>query len=346
MKKRHKFLCLLLAASLSLNACAEEEVTRPELINPANVSIDTARVEYRQLVSLNQYDAKVLPAVREISFDVDGYLYGLYVNPGDLIGEGDVIATIVGKDYNSLKNIEKEIADFKENSESNITYLEAELELAKLAGGDYEEKELNLKHTKELNELNLEKLEKEREELLAGDVSLHYIEAPYDCCVLSTASVRTGSFVSSGLVLAAIESEGDYTVTCEFMNERTVSELDSYYAIINGREYELKYVPYTKQEMKDYSAKGIIPDSKFTLVNADDNVAVGDYAKVITVADQVDHVLSVPIDAVMRDAAEHFVYEIVDGVRVKRIVTTGISDSMYIEIIDGLSEGGYVYVKN
>lgn len=346
MKRKFNVLGILLAASLSLSACTEAELPRPELINPVNATMDSATVEYRQLISLNQYDGKVLPAVKELSFDTDGYLYGLFVSPGDMVGEGDVIATIVGKNYNKLKSIEDEITEFKEEMQTNITYLEAELELTKLSGADSSELELNLKHTKELNQLHLDKLEKEKEELSKGDTGLKYIEAPYDCYILSTASVRAGSFVSAGLPLAAIEAEGDCTVTCEFLNERTVSNLESYYAVINGKEYSLEYIPYTKQEMKDYSAKNIVPDSKFRLVDADENVTVGDYAKVITISDRIDHVLSVPIDAVMHDASGHFVYEIVDGVRVKRNVTTGVSDSMYIEILEGLSEGGYVYVKN
>ena len=338
----------MLASVLCLCACSPEEpaAPRPELLNPANVAIDTASVEYRQLVSINQYDGKVLPATKILSFDMDGYLYGLFVTPGEKIGEGEVIATIVGKNYNSYKNIEKELKDFKESSATTIKYLEAELELAKLSGGDYAEMELNLKHTRERNELQQKRLEQEMETLAKGDISLHYIEAPYDCTILSTASVNYGNFISAGLPLAAIEAEGNPTVTCEFINQKTIASLSSYYAIINGKEYELEYVPYSKQEMKDYSAKSIIPDAKFTLLNQDENISIGDYAKVITVSDVKDYVLSVPIDAVMRDTAGHFVYEIVDGVKVKRYVETGSSDSMYIEIINGLTEGGYVYVKN
>ncbi len=346
MKKKKRLLVFLLVLSLILSSCAAEEAPRPDLLDPVNATLETAPVEYRQLSSIELYDGKVLPPIQELSFDISGYLYGLFVSPGEEVGEGEVIATIVGKNYNDVANLKSEIAEYKEENESTFQYIEAELELSRLSGADTSELELKLKHEKEQVEFRLSEMEKRLAELQEGDTSLHYIEAPYDCRIIATAAIREGNFVNADIPLAAIEGNGDVMVTCEFIAERTINSLNSYYAIINGKEYELEYIPYTKQELKDYSTKDITPDTRFRLVNNDGSVSAGDYAKIVTVSDTVDHVLAVPLNAVYSDSTGKFVYEVVDNVRVRRQVKTGISDSIYIEILEGLTEGGYVYVKN
>lgn len=347
MKTKSKILGILLAATLCMSACAKEEAPRPELLNPVNATLETAPVEYRQLSSISLFDGKVLPAVEELSFDRDGYLYGLFVSAGDEVNEGEVLATIVGADYNTLNDYQSQIDDMKAANEERFKYLESELELARLSGGDTAELELQYKHEKEIAELKLTELREKRNELREnGDIGLYYIESPADCRVLSAANLRQGAFVGKDVPLVALETKGNYTITCEFINEKTINSLNRYYALINGKEYELEYIPYSKQELKDLSAKDIIPDSKFVLVDGDDNVTVGDYAKVITVSGVVDNVLAVPVNAVYSDSTGRFVYEVVDNVRVKRPVKTGISDSIYIEILEGISDGGYVYVKN
>ncbi len=340
---------------LALTACSSGDKGRPELLEPAGARPESAMVERRDLSDLTLYSGQLVPDMTELSFDVDGYISGIFVNAGDVVSEGDVLAAITGKDYRTVLALEDEIAELRTSTQEELKELEAELELERLAGRDTSESELKLKHRRETARLEIELKEKRLEELKENDPGYRYITAPCDCTVTAAAGIGEGTYVAAGTPLVALDCGGGLTLTCDYISESEIASAYSCYALINGAEYELGYIAYSKEELRDMAAREITPVSRFTVLKRRDGsgetreengYGAGDYAAVILISDMHSNVLVVPRNAVYSDTSGKFVYEIVDNARVKRNVVTGISDSAYVEITEGLGEGAVVYVKN
>ncbi len=345
MRKINRFVCITLAAVL-MCGCSKQEVVRPALIDSVNAGVDVALVERRALKDIAAYDAAILPSSEELSFDIDGYIRGVYVEPGQHVEEGEVIAALVGKNYGAIASLEEEIQELKEENEKNFKYLDAELELEKLSGGNVKETELRVKHEKELAELKLSEKIDRLNLMKENDIGYTYITAPRDCTVMAITSVRAGGYLSAGTPVCALEADGEFTLTCKFMSEKSVAKLHEYYALINGEKYDIDYKPYDKEELKLLSANNIDPVSVFKFSSSTEKLYPGQYATVIAVSNATDEVLVVPVNAVYTDNAVKYVYKVENNVKVKQTVSIGISNATYIEIVDGLKEGDSVYVKN
>ena len=163
---------------------------------------------------------------------------------------------------------------------------------------------------------------------------------------MAVTNTRTGGFVAAGTPVLAIDGGGQLSLTCDFISENAINHAYSYYAEINGAEYELEYLPYSKDEMRVMSANGVPLVSRFNIKGSADGLNAGDFALIVYVSGMRGDVLVVPAGAVYSDTTGKFVYEIVDNKRIKRTVVTGITDSSYVEIVEGIEEGAVVYVKN
>lgn len=345
MSKFKRLAALILAAAM-LTSCSNAENERPELLEPVNAKLESTIVERRDLSNIKLYDAEVLPHAEEIGFEVDGYLYGLYVSAGDRVGEGEVLASLTGPNFRKISDLEDEIAELKESNETDFTYLEAELELARLAGDDTAELELEMKHEKEMAELRLKEKEDRLEALKEDDFGYIFITAPADCTVMAVTSTREGGYIAAGTPVVALDNGGELMITCNFISENMMNNADDCYALIGGSRYDVAYRAYTKDELRILSANSITPVSQFTFADGAPDVEAGDYAVIVMVNSTRENVLVVPAGSVYSDANGKFVYEVVDGTRIRREVVTGITDSVYVEIVEGIGEGASVYVKN
>lgn len=339
--------CCILAAAAVLTSCSDKGVsTRPELLNAVNASVDIAVAQTMDLQDIGFYNGTIIPSSEELSFDVDGYLYGLYVEAGDKVEEGEVIASLVGKNYSAISRLEEEIENLEESNAENFKYLEAELELERLSGTDVEELVIKLRHEKEMAELKLDEKRARLEAMKADDFGYLYITAPRDCTVMSVTSTRNNGFLAAGTPVCALEGEEGLMLTCDFISEKNMNKCSEVYAIIHGERYDLEYIPYTKAELKVLSTNGITPLSRFSFTSDISNIAAGEYAAVMTVSGVGESVLAIPVNAIYTDSAGKYVYKVENNVRTRQAITTGISNVSYIEILDGLKEGDGVYVKN
>ncbi len=350
---KHKFfrrLAVIAAACLTLTSCAGagSQTKTVALLDAANAKLDSAVAQRMDLSRTRVYNASVVPAYEEMGFDVDGYIYGIYVTAGTEVEEGDVIASLVSKGYDELKNLKTEIKNLESSNEERFKKLDAEIELARLAGEDTSEKELNAKHEKELADLKLQ-LKKERlAQLEADDIGFRYILAPCDTIAIAALSARKGTFVRAGSNVVALETPGEVMITCDYISEKTASRLHDFYALVDGQRIELEYVPYTKKELKDLSTNEIDPVAKFKIKSnpTGREISAGDYVTVVTVSDFKADVIAIPANAIYSDSTGQFVYVVENDQRIRKNVVTGVSDSTYIEIVSGLEEGETVYVKD
>ena len=74
-------------------------------------------------------------------------------------------------------------------------------------------------------------------------------------------------------------------------------------------------------------------------------VRAGDFAEVHIVTARREGSTLVPREAVVSEKGESVVYVEVDGKAERRVVTTGFSDPLHMEIVDGVTAGDHVIVK-
>lgn len=342
-----KIMGIILAMMVLLSACGKSENDKIELLEPANAKMESTYVTRVDMSDRKLYDGKVLPNTDEFSFEYSGYLYDVFVYPGQHVSKGDVLAGLKSSHYDEVTELEEQIEELTEKNEKNFEKLNNELELAKLSGGDVEEKEMEIRQQQELAELELSQ-KKERMEILSkDDFGYVYIEAPYDSTVVAVTNMPAGGFVSAGTAVVALDNGQSPIITCEFISEANIGVVEAVYAMVRGNRYDLKYIPYSKIELKVMVTNEVTPVSKFVLRDGNgDGMYVGDYASVVVEKSNHPNVLAVPVNAIYSDASGKFVYEIIDEQRVRRDVKTGISDSVYVEIVEGIEEGACIYVKN
>jgi len=350
MLKKFLSFVLITACVMSLAACnsGESNDTKEiELLEPMNAKLETTYVTKMDISQVALHDGAVVPSVEEFAFDVNGYLYGVFVSPGEKVYEGDVLAGLVGADYQTIQRLEEEIKDLKDSKEETFKGYDTELEIAKLNGGDTSEKELEVRQKKDLFDFELGQKEKRLEELKKDDIGYVCIIAPYDATVAAVSSARENSYISKGTAVVALEDGGNPIITCDYISENAFSKVYTCYAQVRGQKLELEYIPYTKNQLKIIVNNGISPVSKFRIKNIENKeLYVGDYASVIEVKNYKENVLAVPQNAVYSDTTGSFVYEIKGEERVRKSITLGLSDNANVEVLEGLEEGACIYVKS
>ena len=351
MSRKILILFLLVMCLGCFTACDSKvetvEENTIELLEPVNAKIETAYATKMDICQIELHDGAVVSSVEEFSFDENGYLYGVFVEPGEKVYEGDILAAIMGGNYQNILDLEDEIKDMKEKLTESLAEYDKELEITKLNGGDTAEKELEIKQKKELAEFELKIREKRLETLKADDIGYIYITAPYDSTVAAVSSARQNSYISKGTPVVALITDEDPIITCDYITENTYSNDYECYATVRGQRINLEYIPYTKNQLKVIVNNGIVPVSKFKITNIEDKVFyVGDYVSVVEVKSFKADVLAIPQKAIYSDATGDFVYEIKNGERIRRPVSLGLGDNANVEILSGLEEGACVYVKS
>lgn len=350
MGKRFLTFLLLAVFTAGLTSCGEKktEVTNEiELLEPMNAKLETTYVTKSEISQVELHNGAVIPSVEEFSFKENGYLYGVFVSPGQQVYKGDVLAGIVGPNHDAILSLEDDIKDIEDSREKTFEGYDMELKIAKLNGGDTSEKELDIKQKKELFEFELEQKKKRLENLKNNDIGYIYITAPYDATVAAVSALGANSYISKGTAVVALEDGGDPMITCDYISEVNYNKGYSCYADVRGQRLELEYIPYTKNELKVVVNNGSTPVSRFRIKNLEDKLLyVGDYAAVIEVKSYKGDVLVIPQNAVYSDSTGSFVYEIKDGERIRRHVILGLKDNANVEIVEGIEEGACVYVKS
>lgn len=351
MFKKILILVLLTMCMCVCSACgngAEEVQEDIPLLEPANAKVETTYVSKMDISQVEIHDGAVIPSFDEFSFDVNGYLYGVFVEPGDKVYKGDVLAGLVGHDHQAILDLEDEIKELEENNVKLFESYDLELELTRLNGGDVSEKTIETRQKKELAEFELQQKKDRLAKLKENDIGYVSIVAPYDSVVVAVSSAGNNSYISKGTAIVALDNGKDPMITCNyFISESAYQKEYSCYAMVRGQRLELEYIPYTKNELKVIVNNGISPATKFEIKDLkDEEIYVGDYASVIEVKNFKADVLAIPQNAVYADATGQFVYEIKDGERIRRPVILGISDNANVEVVEGLEEGACIYVKS
>lgn len=336
----------------------------PELLDPVDIPVNTAEVMYRDIAITNYYKATVTPYVEEYSFPLQGEftVAALYCRLGDDIKAGALLAET---DHEAVDEqiafLEKEIASEKkavetqnkkyslmiEKLNAQKTALLADSSAANSKGeAAVIDCDIEIYQTKlAQNSANLaDKLEvyEEKLEALKENYSAYFLYAPMTGRVVYTASSSSQSRYST--VVAVADLSTIYLQT-EYINESSIHTASRIYACYDGKTYDLSYVPYVYDTTEPCLLNTGGRSSRFYSGEVD--FPLGSPVMIAIENGRIKNALTIPNTALNSDESGSFVYLVSDeGARTRQNIITGISDSIYTIVLDGLKEGDVVYVAN
>lgn len=363
MKK--KFCLLLAAICLLLSGCSAKmpEAEAPELLEPVGVELDYAEAQVMDLYTITPYSGSVVPHVEELSFTVDGTIAEVHAALGSLVKAGDALITL---DEESLIEQEAELSAQLEytrsihknaNETANIDIRIAQIRLDEMqkngadaaalsqAQADIDMKTLLLRQNMTEQEAEIAALEADLA-ALREKIGRNVLTAPYDGVIVAIDDLREGYSVQAYETVVQIADESRIHIRCDFVSENNVKGASEIYALIGDGRYDVEYQPIDMEEYLTAVFSGAALRSDFAFADAPEGVSCGDFAAVCLMTGLTPDALAIPVNALYTDETGRYVYRLEeDGQRVRVNVHTGASNSLHIQITEGLEEGDMVYVK-
>lgn len=354
-KSRLRLLAYALCGCFALAGCGgnAELPEAPELIEPADSLQENIYAERRDIYTLKTLESVVLPRQEELSFSCSGIIESVDVYIGKRVEEGQVLAAVHDTAGESCQILYEQLEAMRAESEYNNRRAEIEIEIARLSGQDTARLELLLAQSKEMQEFEEQHLMEqiEREEKEKGN---NEIIAPFSGTVTAIAKIDLewdsveagrGVAVAQGDPVIVLAAEDERYLKTVYVDQKTIDACETYYALIDGKQYALEYIPYSDEELEAMTAGNQTILSSFRLLDAQD-VAFGANAYVCLVSDYRENVLAVPKSALHKEWRDYYVYVLENEIRVKMPVEVGVIGEMYAEITEGLEEGACISVED
>lgn len=167
--------------------------------------------------------------------------------------------------------------------------------------------------------------------------------------VITMQDVKVGDNVSTGMPVSTISNKNEMEFKIP-VDELDIAKLDYDKKVlvtidalsrtednpIEGKISKLPLEGTTTGGVTDYYITITIPGS--------DDIRISMNADAEIIIDERKDVLCIPVEALEKENGENFVYVINDGKREKRVVTLGLKNLSYVEILEGLNEGEQVVV--
>lgn len=320
------------------------------------------------------YDAQIGPKVEQLKFPKAGIFGEYYVNVGDAVKAGDLLAVSESEEYKEAieqqqKEVEKLTATYdyqRVSKENEIAIKEQELKdvynrmkvleygtpeytLACQEAGEYDlalkTLKLELEHLKETYELELPYYQTKLDELRQESVG-NEIKAPYDGVIVALQEVNNGDAIGTGLYYVAVADTSVAYARVEYVSDSTLNQVVKTVLLKDGAEYETVPVPMKYSHYVELKNSGETMYSEFEIVNADSRIKHGDYGKLKLITEEKQNVLLLPETALQYSGGNYYAYKDVDGEQVRTMVKVGSKDGIRVEIIEGLEEGDLVYVQD
>lgn len=338
-----RILCAALALLL-LGACTAAPA--PELLEPVAIGSDLATATVGELIDGEVLSGVILPETEELSFGTDGQVGELLAEVGDRVKKGDPLLRLRNPELNKRR---EELEEKLENARAMDEFdsRTAELNRQQLAeqSGYYsasyqfyvnEQESAAQRRTAEIETLerDIARIDKQLEE--------GAIYAPFDG-TMAAVRVTPGSRVERGKTVAIIAADSGCLLETEFVSEANVKKKAAVYATIGGKRYEVSYVSVEEREYLSKTLAGETVSAKFE-VKGGKSELVGQYALLYLLTAQREQALTIPINALHKDAAGYYVYTDQNGEMSRRDVEVGLRTSAQAEILSGLEEGESVYV--
>ncbi len=346
-----------------LSGCkGEANDATPVLAEPVKGKMDTAIVSRGDIFELTTYYAKVYPDLNIIYPALDGAIKEVVVYLGQDVKEGDVLAYLDDARLTErIKNLEDTIEDTRINNDFNNQQQELDIQIKELnirqkIADNAPELEIaqmraELEKLEVLRQQNLKKqeydLKKLQEQLAEANEELDntVIKATSSGRVVYISSSYSGVYVGKDSPFIIITDESKLHIQGAYMDRNTYINAGEVYAAINGKNYEVEYVPLESEQVKKMEDNGITIESRFEIKGEASEISSGDFACICVKNKVKENVLNIPQNAIFSDDAGKFVYRYSNGTFTRCNIVTGIETDIQIEIISGLEEGDVIYVQ-
>lgn len=357
----------------------EEEALAPPLVEPEEITYKTVEATLGYIEDSIKKQAYFVPVVDKDHFFTtrSGRLKAIYVQLGDVVREGDVIAEfltdgieeeieyqkltveslIKGLNYLeqkneievkafqlNLKNLEEKYAEMSRNSTvytaNEIENVQEELENQKIA---LEKMLLD----------NSNSIEMKKDELAMAEMKLAQLQQELEDCKLK-ASV-------SGIVTYILNvNEGD--MIDMYQNIVTISDpnvLHLQYKGTNASDFNLGQEVTVTIEGKSYTGKVVLTPSSVPYEELEmyrDTVQIkmdklppgvqsGDRAEIKLIREYSENAVIIPKQALKTYLGKDVVYVLDEGIRLERYVQKGVQSVNEVEITEGLEAGELVIIE-
>lgn len=196
--------------------------------------------------------------------------------------------------------------------------------------------EAEIRQSKELYELDhaynltrLENLKKQRSKaVLTSDMNGYIMGVQY---------FETGNWISKDQNIAVVGDISRKQIRCEYLSTAKVRKAEECFAFVNGKRYEVEYQTMDNEEYKQLSANGEKVYSTFLFTGETPEIQVGDYGVIVLMNTKRENVLSISRSCLHKDGNSYYVYVQKGEESVATPVKLGATDSIYAEILSGLS---------
>lgn len=357
-----KYLSFAITAFLfvGLAGCNDKNMEVPELMEPVDVKRDTAEVKRGEISKVTTYSGEVVPYVEELYFSEGGCLDGIYVAVGDMVQQGQLLASIdQGEVLERAETLEKEISEIVRQGEYSDRQADADIRIAREelailqeseAGAQTcEAKELEIRQlerklaqTRELRDLELQEKRTELETLLER----RELTAPFSGTVVYISDIDEGDEIQEKEPMIYLADDSRLSLLTDYISEEIIKAADQISARVLDKEYDISYVPYDRNEYIAMALSGEEMKSDFSFTAPDSSLESGQFAVILVTTLYKEEVLTIPVNALYRDGTGRYVYRQEEDQMVRCDVTVGITTDTKAEIVEGLQEGDMVYVKD
>ena len=363
---------LLLAPGCSASV-QEETVAQKELVEATTDLPQLITVTVGDISKSEYYDGEINPSMQVLQFPRKGTFLEYRVLLGDAVEKGQLLAVTQPEYEQEIEDLTEKIEDLRTEYSNTVTNYDNELETNAWRAGQLREViemmdqdmdgfddicvsfELILSEGEKVKVQKRQYIEKAEKEIAFQEEKLarlqaknksNIIEAPECGTITYLADLKVGDHVGINSYPIVLADTDKVMVQCEYINAGKMERMKYFYAVKDGKRYELQYIPYEDGEYERKNAKGEGVYSFFEVLNADESIQFGEDIKVITVEDHRENILIIPSDCIHRKDGKPFVYLDNEGNKEAVFIEIGIADDFNTEVVSGLQEGDKIYASN
>ncbi len=331
--KRRIYILSILAFPLSLSISCKEKKKEAAIIPTRSINVPIQAegfVVRTRLLSENiQVPGTLLPfETTEIRPEISGRIVELDIPEGHVVQKGTLLAKLFDGDLQAqLKKLEVQLSI----AEKTVERQKALLEISGISQQEYDLSQL------QINNLNADI------ELVKVDIGKTRIVAPYTGTI-GLKNISLGAYVTPANILTSISQVNNLKL--EFTVPEKYSEM-----MTKGRQVEFTVTGTDKTFKAAIMATESIIEAntrslkvRAVVSGNPKELVAGGFANVALEFGKLDQPIVVPTQAVIPQARDKKVILFRDGKPEFKVITTGVRDSSYVQVIDGLNVGDTIII--
>ena len=328
--KRHfntvkRMLVLGLSFVMLLSGCGKNAQAEPEieLIDPVSSANVTETAVRRTILKYEVLDGGVFPVISEYSTASGMKAADIGFFPGQSVFRGSVLFSGDMQDYIDQEKATRDALDelvitYAENWRVNHFKLEELNEFIRSRSEGLEnnptiaiivqrtmfERDL-LKQTMEDDEaiymLDAEHYNTVLSRLIQNEAKRR-VTSYMNGTVVAVSNASPGAQISEGTNVSAVTDGHSINILADYRSAREIGSAIDVYAVVDGKRYEIEYIPYSASEYNALKASGSDVYSVFRVNDPEGNISAGQKASVVVLYDKKENILSVSNESIHRES--------------------------------------------